>query len=299
MVGSLAARSGRYALVPAELRVHASPDGLSAFVEGRHSRRRLLRGLATHWWSHRPEWDPTERRGAHRIASRRRYLSALARLAAAPPGTDRTALSRRFVSDLLDPLAPPNGGWIEKSPDNCAEAGFLARLFPELRVIHVIRDGRDVACSFMRVPWAPSDFRGALALWERGMLDAHLGTLAVPAGRVHRLLLEDLVRRDRERSYRALLGFLGIPEEPRVRSHFEREVTGERARIGRWRFDLPRSEHARAEGLYAGALEGLAAAGVRPLPPDPASHPGVPADPGRIPSPSRIDPWAAITDSAA
>ena len=296
VVASLAASSGRYAQVPAELRLHISPDGLPAFVEGRHSRRRLLRGLRTHWWSHRPEWDRAERRGAYRITPRGRYLLALARLAAAPPRADRTTLCRRFVSSLLDPLATEARAWVEKSPDNCAAAGFLARLYPRLRVIHVIRDGRDVACSFMRVPWAPDDFADALAVWERGMLDAHLGTLEVPAESIHRLLLEDLVRRDREHSYRSLLGFLGIPDEPRVRSHFERELTPGRARIGRWRSDLPRAEHARADALYAEALGRLAAAGVTPLPPlaqdDPAEGRGGAGEAGESPP---LDPWAAMT----
>ncbi len=64
----------------------------------------------------------------------------------------------------------------------------------------------------MRVPWAPDDFEPALELWERGLLHAHRGTLELEPGRVHRLLIEDLVARDRERAYGELLAFLGLPD---------------------------------------------------------------------------------------
>jgi hypothetical protein len=296
VVASIAAHSGRYAQVPAELRLHVSPDGLRGFAEGRHSRRHLLRGLRTHWWRHSPAWDPAQSRGAHRIVSRRRYVTALARLAAEPPGANRLFISRRFVSSLLDPLAPRPGAWIEKSPDNCATAAFLHRLYPESRLIHVIRDGRDVACSFMRVPWAPDDFGVALAYWEQGVLDAHRGTLGVPAERVHRILLEDLVAHDRERGYRDLLAFLRIPNEPDLRAFFDRELTPTRARIGRWRTDVDPGHHPLAESLYRDALERLAAAGVAPLPPlEPAGPSSHPAEVTVLQPPSPIDPWATAT----
>ncbi len=301
VVASMVARAGQDALVPSELRLHVSPEAIEGFVSGRRSRRSLVRGLLSHWWRHAPAWDPTQVRGAHRIAPRRRYLRAVARLAASAPGADRLAVSRRFVSTLLDPLAPAPGAWIEKSPDNCAAAGFLGRLYPDLRLIHVIRDGRDVASSFMRVPWAPDDFDHALAVWERGMLDAHRGTLELPQRQVHRVLLEDLVARDRDRSYRALLAFLGLPDEPGSRSFFDREVTAARARIGRWRTDLDPAHHGRAESLYEATLERLRAAGVHPLPlADTDSGPAVPAEPdASVAEISPLDPWAATTRRAA
>lgn len=295
-VTAIAAQSGRFGAVPAEVRLHISPDGLQGFVHGGHSRRRLLRGLRTHWWRHSPAWDPAAARGAHRIVSRRRYLAALARLAIEPPGANRLFLSRRFVSSLLDPLAPTPGAWIEKSPDNCRAAPFLADLYPELRLIHVIRDGRDVASSFTRVPWAPDDFAAALANWEQSLLDAHRGTQQLPPEHVHRVLFEDLVSRDRERAYRALLAFLHIPDEPPLRSFFDRELTLARARIGRWRLDLDPSDHRRAQSLYRQALDRLDAAGVWPLPPaHPITGPAERAAAAGQHAPSPIDPWAAST----
>jgi len=291
-VAALAAQSGRYAQVPAELRLHVCESGLPPFASGDRGRRWLLRGLGTHWWRHRPEWDATAVRGAHRIVPGRRYRAALARLASARPGADRHALSRRFVSSLLDPLAPSPGAWIEKSPANCAHARFLSSLFPRMRLIHVVRDGRDVACSLMRVPWAPDHFEAALAMWEWSLLAAHRGTQGVSAEQVHRVTLEDLVLRDRDRGYAELLAFLAIPDRPALRSYFDRELTPARARLGRWRSDLPRSEHAGADALYGATLQRLGRAGVWPLPGAPSIAAPVPS---RAHPPSPLDPWAATT----
>lgn len=45
----------------------------------------------------------------------------------------------------------------EKTPWNAFLLPFLARTFPGLQVIHIIRDGRDVAASHMRRPWLRAD----------------------------------------------------------------------------------------------------------------------------------------------
>jgi Sulfotransferase family len=290
-VAALLASGPEYALVPAELRLHTDLLGLPAFVRGDCGRARISRELLTRWWRRPAPWDPGAPRGTHRIAPRSRNARAVAALLAAPPGTDRARLAAAYVNSLLDPLAPQPGAWVEKTPDNCAAAGFLRELFGGMRVVHVIRDGRDVACSLMRVPWAPDSFEPALEAWERGMLRAHRGSLEAAPSSVHRLLLEDLVARDRERAYDGLLAFLGLPDSPRRRRFFERELTPGRARIGRWRRDLPRSERDRADCLYRDALARLAAAGVGPLPVADYEEPPEPL----ARAPSSIDPWALTT----
>jgi hypothetical protein len=45
----------------------------------------------------------------------------------------------------------------EKTPWNAFLLPFLARTFPDLQVIHIIRDGRDVAASHLRKPWLRAD----------------------------------------------------------------------------------------------------------------------------------------------
>jgi hypothetical protein len=45
----------------------------------------------------------------------------------------------------------------EKTPWNAFLLPFLSRTFPDLQVIHIIRDGRDVAASHIRKPWLRAD----------------------------------------------------------------------------------------------------------------------------------------------
>ena len=291
-VAALAAASCRRTLVPAELRIHTDLSARPALTSGDAGRLRTARNLLGHWRRHPAPWDPGSPRGTHRIAPRRRHALGAARLVAAPAAAPER-LCRLYLDALLDPLAPAPGAWVEKTPDNCAAAGFLHRLYPELRLVHVVRDGRDVACSFMRVPWAPDEFESALELWERKLLLAHRGTLELPPERVHRVAIEDLIEHDRERSYRELTSFLGIdPGDHRTRELFDHELIPGRARIGRWQRDLPPIEHRRVTGLYRDSLERLAESGVNPLPP--LLTEGRPPAP-RAQATSAIDPWASRT----
>jgi protein-tyrosine sulfotransferase len=52
--------------------------------------------------------------------------------------------------------------WAEKTPDHSLEIPFLSDLFPEANFIHIIRDGRDVACSTSIL----SDERIAISKWH-------------------------------------------------------------------------------------------------------------------------------------
>lgn len=45
----------------------------------------------------------------------------------------------------------------EKTPWNAFLLPFLARTFPGMQVIHIVRDGRDVAASHIRKPWLRAD----------------------------------------------------------------------------------------------------------------------------------------------
>lgn len=105
--------------------------------------------------------------------------------------------------------------WAEKTPWNVLRLDFLWRHFPGARFIHVIRDGRDVACSLRRMPWAKitaADRLSTEALREC----AAYWRFHVAAGRRYRhdpryyeVRYEDLVG-DPERTVRRLLAFLEL-----------------------------------------------------------------------------------------
>ena len=87
--------------------------------------------------------------------------------------------------------------WGDKTPIYVQWIPVLADLFPTARFVHVIRDGRDVAMSYLSVPWGPDDIWGCAVKWRRD----------VGAGRRHGPVLGS--RRYLEVRYEALV------QEPR------------------------------------------------------------------------------------
>ncbi len=81
----------------------------------------------------------------------------------------------------------------DKTPMHVLHLPRLARMFPEARFVHIIRDGRDVALSYLSVAWGPDDRsrRRPSVAAQRGhgrRAGARLGP-----GRYHEVRYEELV----------------------------------------------------------------------------------------------------------
>jgi hypothetical protein len=121
--------------------------------------------------------------------------------------------------------------WAEKTPDNVLNLGYIFSRFPETRFVHLLRDGRDVACSLRTHPrhkvvrgklvklntWRPME--ECVTRW-RDSLAALKPYLADP--RVHTVKYEDLVSEPRATVAR-MLEFLGEPWDERVLAHSQAE----------------------------------------------------------------------------
>jgi protein-tyrosine sulfotransferase len=59
-----------------------------------------------------------------------------------------------FIEDFAELCMGKTGKsrWAEKTPRNVSRIGIIFRCFPEARFVHVLRDGRDVACSLRTHP---------------------------------------------------------------------------------------------------------------------------------------------------
>jgi len=55
----------------------------------------------------------------------------------------------------------------EKTPHHALEAELLCDLFPDCRLIHLVRDPRDVVASLQRMPWGSSSISANARLWVR------------------------------------------------------------------------------------------------------------------------------------
>jgi Sulfotransferase family len=111
--------------------------------------------------------------------------------------------------------------WGDKTPMYMQYLGLLERLFPDARYLHLIRDGRNAAASYLRMPpgvvtesWGNPTSATAFACLWRTEVDAarELGQRVGPQ-RYHELHYEELVDSP-EGVLQQVCSFAGLPWEP-------------------------------------------------------------------------------------
>ncbi len=124
---------------------------------------------------------------------------------------------------LAEALEPHHRFLVEKTPANAAAMNTLAALYPDASVVHVLRDGRDVAIStaVARRTWQreeklqDSPREGSTDLWRIGLRwDDHVSNVRAHALRLplpfHEVRYEDMHSAPRETA-RRLFQFCQIP----------------------------------------------------------------------------------------
>ena len=261
---------------PTEARFISATGGLCDLASGRTTLAEFETAVLDRWFDRGPT------KGLHLVMERGAVTAALEILRERFDG-DPWAAARDFTRRLLDPVALAAGarGWIEDTPANAIAARRLLRMFPDLRLIHCIRDGRDVASSVVDFSWGPNDHVEALDWWARRLERGFEACDRLPRERVLVLRLEDLAIRDRERQYARLLDFVQLDDDPAMRRFFDEVIDPANVHVGRWRDDVPRDRRAAFEARYVQLVEDLVARG-RPY--DPAAGE---VAPGKILAPAR------------
>jgi len=244
-LAQLLGRHPRFADVPIEARFHCNKRGMPDLLEGRITLRAYLAKLRSFWW-HRVRVDG-QPRGLYNLLRRAELDAAIERFEAGFDA-DPVGACRSLYLDLLWPVAERAGkpALVEMSSHNVRESQTLMRLFPEARIIHALRDGRDSASSVTAKTWGPRSISAGIGWWadrlraiEAGVRGSEDGApFSVPADRFRVVLLDDLVGASREAAYAGLLEFLGVADDAAMREFFERGMTPETAHAGRWREGL-------------------------------------------------------------
>ncbi len=196
-----------------------------------------------------------------------------------PPGLIRDWQRRsrsqaEFIERFHDHALARSGKriWADKTPWNVLRFGFVRRRFPHARIVHVVRDGRDVVCSLRRKPFskigaaAPDSAlaaRRCAAQWRRAVR-AGLRFRSDPA--YFELRYEELVQA-REPTLRALLEFLDLPWDDAMLGTGAHgcldpdavKAAGEvfDSSVGRWRHDLSDEDLAAIGPLTSAPLSQL------------------------------------------
>jgi len=159
--------------------------------------------------------------------------------------------------------------WGDKTPPNTVVLPTLTRLFPDLQVVHLIRDGRDVVQSFMRE--SEAGLRYFARWWVRAVSSARAFGAEHPSQYLE-IRYEDLVTRT-EATLQDILAFLKItPDDRMLRYHELDQKLGDVDRypalqgvrnpvhaesIGKWRSALDAAQVAELDRLIGPTLARL------------------------------------------
>ena len=165
--------------------------------------------------------------------------------------------------------------WGDKTPLYMQYLPLLERLFPRALYVHLIRDGRDAATSFLEVPegimsagWGhPRDAAGFAAQWATEVRAARELGARVGAARYLEVRYEELVAAPGEELRRVcafarleyddgMLGYVGRTDSAR-KDHQKRLDEPPRVGVRDWRTELPAGEVAAFEAIAGDLLHAL------------------------------------------
>lgn len=140
--------------------------------------------------------------------------------------------------------------WGDKTPEHIRHLQEIRADFPHAKLIHLVRDGRDVAEAMRRMVFGPVSAVGLAGEWQREV--SHWNEFCAAHGSADTLLLhyEDLVTSPRE-TVDEVLRFIGEPELDTVSGYASSSLSRELATTQRaWHSSLGKGITANKIGAY-------------------------------------------------
>ena len=152
--------------------------------------------------------------------------------------------ARRFMTAFISKQfeAGDEIYWVETTPMNIPEANQLQELFPNALFINMVRDPRDVIASLLTKKWGPTSALEGLDWVEKRLVAGHDALTAIKPEKKVTIALEDLAIKNREATYKKLLDFLKISDEPAMQDFFTQSMTPGAATSGRWKDEIDSAE---------------------------------------------------------
>lgn len=112
-----------------------------------------------------------------------------------------------FFSDKIGKPKPIY--WVDHTPANLKNASTLIKMFPNARMVHIIRDGRAVAASLLKVDWGPKTIPAAAHFWLEALAHSFSAESYLGKDIVKRVRYEDILK-EPEGQLRDICEFCGI-----------------------------------------------------------------------------------------
>jgi hypothetical protein len=99
--------------------------------------------------------------------------------------------------------------WVDHTPMNLKNSSILFKLFPNARIIHIIRDGRAVAASMLKTIWAPKTIHTAARYWLEDLAHSFSAEIYWGNEKILKVKYEDILQNP-ESNLKKLCAFCGI-----------------------------------------------------------------------------------------
>ena len=182
---------------------------------------------------------------------------------------------RDFCDTVFAPMIEPGRNRLaERTPLHALHTGLIGDIYPDGRIVHIIRDGRDVVRSLLAQQWGPGNVAEGAREWRASIETARAG--AQGSDRYLEVRYEDL-HADPPARIAELYRWLELPAGDAVLEHALAEAKVQRnldpkgtpAGSGKWRTaftpeDLAAFEEVAGDVLYGLGYERVDALGSRP-----------------------------------
>ena len=129
------------------------------------------------------------------------------------------------------------------------------RIFPDMRLIQIIRDPRDVALSILKFPWGANNVVVAADDWDRKVAAAKAFGASLGPARYHELRYEDLLAAPRETMGQLMEFTHGVIDSDRLSAYVrETESNPRRNNSCKWKQQFSTRHIAAIEGCAAGQM---------------------------------------------
>jgi len=171
-------------------------------------------------------------------------------------------LCDRLVGGFLATLDRPGRLVVERTPDHVRSLDLIGAIYPDAAVVHLIRDGRDVARSLVSQQWGPRSYAEAATEWVSGVEQARASGARL--ARYTEVRYEAMLTNPGD-EVPALYRFLGLSDDEEVirRALVEASVPfnvdpgASEVASSKWKTGLPTGALAEVLDVAAGLLDEL------------------------------------------
>lgn len=110
--------------------------------------------------------------------------------------------------------------WAEKTPAHVFHMQLIHEVYPNVRFIHIIRNGKDVVRSLQRMKWAPRKIKWSCTRWVESVLAGRSAATVLPIESYAEVRYEDLIA-EPEREVRNICSFINEQYFPQMLAFHE------------------------------------------------------------------------------